>query len=131
MNKTTAAIRLRSAADQLGVTPVLALCGCDLKLRIPMTRTLWDTSIENLNLSVRAYNGLRRAGADTIGRVCEIIMSETGLSAVRNLGKKSVSEIKTAVIIAGYEQLSHAEKLDFWQHFIDSNFDSNFRGGCP
>lgn len=122
MNHTTAAAKLKSAADKTGVVSVLALCGNNLKLRVPMTKAFWDSSIENLNLSVRAYNGLRRADADTIGKVSEIIMSEKGLSIVRNLGRKSVSEIKTALMATGYEQLNDCEKLDFWKYFVDNNF---------
>lgn len=122
MNKVDAAMKLKTAADKVGVVSVLALCGRNLKLRVPMTNSFWDSGIEGLNLSVRAYNGLRRADADTIGKVSEIIMSEKGLSVVRNLGKKSVSEIKTALMVACYEQLNNVEKLDFWQYFVDNNY---------
>ena len=49
-------------------------------------------------------------------------MSEKGLSIVRNLGRKSVSEIKTALMVTGYEQLNDREKLVFWQYFVENNF---------
>lgn len=122
MDHTTAVTKLKTAADKVGIVSVLALCGNNLKFRIPMTKAFWDSSIENLSLSVRSYNGLRRADADTIGKVSEIIMNEKGLSTVRNLGRKSVSEIKTALMAAGYEQLNDQEKLDFWQYFVANNF---------
>ena len=110
MNHATAAAKLKFAADKTSVVSILALCGNNLKLRIPMTSAFWDSSIENLNLSVRAYNGLRRADVDTIGKVSELIMSEKDLSSVRNLGRKSISEIKTALLVTGYEQQNGPEK---------------------
>ena len=122
MDHMTAAAKLKSAVNKTSVVSVLALCGNNLKLRIPMTTVFGDSSIENLNLSVRAYNGLRRADADTIGKLSNLIMSEKGLSVVRNLGRKSVSEIKTALMAACYEQLNESEKLAFWQYFVDNNF---------
>lgn len=50
------------------------------------------TSIEELDLSVRSYNCLRRAGVHTIGQLRS--MTYEDLSKVRNLGKKSADEIR-------------------------------------
>lgn len=47
--------------------------------------------LEELDLSVRSYNSLRRAGRDTIGKVADMSLSE--LSKVRNLGRKSQEEV--------------------------------------
>jgi DNA-directed RNA polymerase alpha subunit len=86
-----------------------------------MTQSLWDSSIDELDLTVRSRNGLMRCGADTIGKVSRLIMSDKGLTSVRNLGRKSIAEIKTALLVKGYEQLSPAEQLEFWQRFIAGN----------
>lgn len=48
--------------------------------------------LENLELSVRSYNCLKRAGCNTIGDVKKL-MDEGTLQNVRNLGKKSCKEI--------------------------------------
>ena len=121
MNMRKTADEFRTAADRYGLTTVLAAFGNDLKFRVPMTQTLWDTSIDELNLSVRSYNGLRRAGADTIGKVAEIIMSDNGLFRVRNLGKKSIMAIKTSMLLKGYEQLPQHLQTEFWIHFLEHN----------
>lgn len=113
--------KLKSAADQIGVTHVIAMFGGNLYTRIPMTQSLWDSSIDELDLTVRSRNGLMRCGADTIGKVSRLIMSEKGLAAVRNLGRKSIAEIKTALLAKGYEQLSSSEQTEFWQQFIVGN----------
>lgn len=49
------------------------------------------TSIEELELSVRSYNCLRRAGVHTIGQLRS--MAYEDLAKVRNLGRKSAEEI--------------------------------------
>lgn len=50
-----------------------------------------DITLEELELSVRSYNCLKRAGMNTLRDVAEMTFDE--LCYVRNLGKKSVDEI--------------------------------------
>lgn len=50
-----------------------------------------DITLEELELSVRSYNCLKRAGMNTLRDVAEMTFDE--LCHVRNLGKKSVDEI--------------------------------------
>ena len=50
--------------------------------------------IAELELSVRSYNCLRRAGCSTIGDVIDLIGEDgDGLLKVRNLGRKSLEEV--------------------------------------
>ena len=51
-----------------------------------------DLPIDELELSVRAFNFLKRAEINTIGELTD--KTEDELTRVRNLGKKSVDEIK-------------------------------------
>ena len=52
----------------------------------------WDIPVESLNLSVRSFNCLKRAG---ISKVSELLdMSEDEIIKMRNFGKKSLDEIK-------------------------------------
>ena len=51
-----------------------------------------DMNIEELDLSVRSYNCLKRAGIDKVGQLVE--KTEEEMMKVRNLGKKSLEEIK-------------------------------------
>lgn len=53
-----------------------------------------NTEITELNLSVRAFNCLKRAGCHNIGDVLNYIgEDEQGLRKIRNLGKRSETEI--------------------------------------
>lgn len=56
---------------------------------------LFSVSIDNLNLSVRAYNSLQRAKIDTVGDVAALKISD--LSRIRNLGKLSIQEVVNAM----------------------------------
>ncbi len=51
-----------------------------------------DTPIEELDLSVRSYNCLKRQGVNTIGQLTEC--SEQDLLNIRNFGAKSIEEVK-------------------------------------
>ena len=53
---------------------------------------MMDLPIDELELSVRAFNCLKRAEINTIGELTD--KTEDELTRVRNLGKKSVDEIK-------------------------------------
>ncbi|WP_298817140.1 DNA-directed RNA polymerase subunit alpha [Chloroflexus sp.] len=67
-------------------------------LEIPAS--IYDTSIETLELSTRTYNCLKRAEITKIGQVLQ--MDEKALLSVRNLGQKSMEEIRDKLIERGY-----------------------------
>ncbi len=54
---------------------------------------MMDMSIEELDLSVRSYNCLKRAGIDTVGELCQKTPDE--MMRVRNLGSKSLTEVES------------------------------------
>ena len=61
------------------------------KTEDPKVKAL-ETSIEDLDFSVRAYNCLKRAGINTVLQLSE--KTEEDMIKVRNLGRKSLKEIK-------------------------------------
>ena len=58
-----------------------------------------DRTIEELDLSVRSYNCLKRAGINTVHDLTE--KSEAEMMKVRNLGRKSLEEVKVKLIDLG------------------------------
>ena len=58
-----------------------------------------DRTIEELDLSVRSYNCLKRAGINTVHDLTE--KSEAEMMKVRNLGRKSLEEVKFKLIDLG------------------------------
>jgi DNA-directed RNA polymerase subunit alpha len=58
-----------------------------------------DKAIEGLQLSVRSYNCLKRAGIHTVRQLVEF--SENDLLNIRNFGVKSIEEVKDKLVDMG------------------------------
>lgn len=54
-------------------------------------KKIYDMSIDELELSVRSYNCLKRAGINTVEELCSKTSEE--MMKVRNLGRKSLDEV--------------------------------------
>lgn len=78
---------------------------------VAVSPRLYETPIEELDLSVRAYNCLKRSGITKVGQVLE--MSEEDLLAVRNFGRKSLQELRERLAAKGFiapsEETAQAE----------------------
>jgi len=66
-----------------------------------------EKTIEELDLSVRSYNCLKRAGIHTVGDLVE--KSEGDMLKVRNLGQKSLEEVKFKLAELGLSLRSNEE----------------------
>ena len=66
---------------------------------------------------VRASNCLHRARHETIGDIIDVINNEERVLYC-NIGKKTVSEIKTKLLVYGYYKLSNIEKRAFGMTFL-------------
>ena len=94
----------------------------------------YDMPIEDLDLSVRAYNCLKRAGITKVGQVLE--MTEDDLLGVRNFGRKSLDELRERLAARGLLESSRigqtgeeAEGAQFPEEldsFADEDFDDDF-----
>jgi len=59
---------------------------------------IYDMPIEDLTLSVRAFNCLKRAGITKVGMILEKLdKGEDEILAIRNFGRKSLQELKDAL----------------------------------
>jgi DNA-directed RNA polymerase subunit alpha len=64
---------------------------------------VYDTPIEELELSVRAYNCLKRAGITKVGEVLERLQKgKDAILAIRNFGQKSLDELMERLQAKGY-----------------------------
>lgn len=66
-----------------------------------------EMTIEELDLSVRSFNCLKRAGINTVNDL--VGKSEEEMMKVRNLGKKSFEEVKEKLRSLGYELSSEED----------------------
>ena len=58
-------------------------------------------SIDELELSVRSFNCLKRAGINTVGELCR--KTSDDMMKVRNLGRKSLEEVLAKLKELGLE----------------------------
>lgn len=68
-----------------------------------MSSEIYEMPIENLDLSVRVFNSLKRTGITTVGEVLDMLnKGEEAMLAIRNFGDKSLDELRTKLREKGY-----------------------------
>lgn len=121
MKKENLVNELLESANKNGIVNTLyGTFGKCVKVSIPFTQRACDTSIDELDFSVRASNSLKRANIFTIGQAVDLI-AEGGLLKIRNLGKKTQNEIKTRILTFGYDRLTDVEKKRFFYDIVERN----------
>ena len=118
-NVTDRALSLRAEADRNGINTTLYQLGAH-NAPAPYDTRLDDISIDEINLTVRSSNGLKRANAGSFSRVRDLLTSENGIRSVRNLGEKSALEIKQLFFHECYVRLLPYEKAQYWQEVLDT-----------
>ena len=111
---------LKSANENGIITTLYSVFGKCIKVSVPFSQKACDTSIDELDFSVRASNALKRASIFTIGQAIDLI-ADDGLLRIRNLGKKTQNEIKTRILAFGYERLTELEKKRFFYDVVERN----------
>lgn len=68
-----------------------------------LTSEMIETPIENLDLSVRVFNSLKRTGITTVGEVLELLeKGDEAVMSIRNFGEKSLEELRAKMREKGY-----------------------------
>lgn len=80
-----------------------------------------EAPIETLELGVRAYNSLKRAGYSTIGELAEAIASGTEISKIRNCGTKSCREIMEKLFLYQYSVLPQEKRAGYVKEVVELN----------
>lgn len=112
-------------AERIDISLILALYYPKHSVAIPLTTKICDMDIESLELSVRSYNCLKRAGIANVRELVAIIHNGEFMR-IRNLGKKSRIEIQEKLLDIGYAALNRDEKVEFIIDTVERNKD-NFR----
>ncbi len=64
---------------------------------------IYETPIEQLDLSVRVFNSLKRTGITTVGEVMDMLSKgDEAMLAIRNFGDKSLDELREKLREKGY-----------------------------
>lgn len=68
-----------------------------------LTSEAAETPIENLDLSVRVFNSLKRTGITTVGDVLELLeKGDEAVMSIRNFGEKSLDELRQKMQEKGF-----------------------------
>jgi DNA-directed RNA polymerase subunit alpha len=89
----------QSRIEQLGGLAPANGADSDGAAELSVADGMDDILIEELELGVRSYNCLKRAGVQTIGDLVQ--KSESELSAIPNFGRKSIDEVKETLRVRG------------------------------
>jgi len=74
---------------------------------------IYERPIEDLELSVRAYNCLKRAGITQVGEILEkMAKGDDEILAIRNFGKKSLAELKEKMRVKGFWPIEGEETAE-------------------
>ncbi len=78
-----------------------------------LTSEMIETPIENLDLSVRVFNSLKRTGITTVGEVLELLeKGDEAVMSIRNFGEKSLDELRTKMGEKGYLEDEEEEEAE-------------------
>lgn len=89
--------------------------------RLYMTKQMSELPIEVLELSVRSYNVLKRAGYHTVGELAEAIAAGMELKKIRNCGNKSEREIMERLFVFQYDYLDPKRRQEYLEEVVKLN----------
>jgi len=76
-----------------------------------LTSEAAETPIENLDLSVRVFNSLKRTGVTTVGDVLDLLeKGDEAVMSIRNFGEKSLDELRQKMVEKGFLQQNEDEE---------------------
>lgn len=99
----SAQIMMAHLRDISGVTEESLMMAAAEEEAPRLASEIYEVPIENLDLSVRVFNSLKRTGITSVGEVLEML--EKGAEAmlsIRNFGEKSLDELRDRLIEKGY-----------------------------
>ena len=80
-----------------------------------------DEDIDSLELSVRSYNCLRRAGYSTINSVVDDVDRREDFAKIRCCGRKSANEIMLKLFLYTYENLKPEKRKAYLDKVMEMN----------
>lgn len=98
-----ASILMAHLRDLAGVTEDSLLEAATREEQPKMVSEVYEIPIENLDLSVRVFNSLKRTGITSVGEVLDMLdKGPDAMLSIRNFGEKSLDELKERLAEKGY-----------------------------
>jgi DNA-directed RNA polymerase subunit alpha len=110
-------LNVEAEGIEIGPSPIDEQLAADLAL-----------PVEDLNLTVRSYNCLKREGIHTVGEL--VGRSEADLLDIRNFGSKSIDEVKVKLAGLGLSLKDSPPGFEL-PTSVESYGEDDFEGGDP
>jgi DNA-directed RNA polymerase subunit alpha len=99
----SARILIAHLRDLAGVSEESLTIGTSETVAPKISSEVLETPIEQLDLSVRVFNSLKRTGITTVGEVLELLnKGEDAVLSIRNFGEKSLDELREKLREKGF-----------------------------
>jgi len=99
--------------DLSGVTEESLMLAAAEEEEPKMASEVYETPIENLDLSVRVFNSLKRTGITNVGEVLDMLdKGQDAMLSIRNFGEKSLDELKDRLKEKGYLDTEEEEDAE-------------------
>lgn len=99
----SATILMAHLRDLSGVTEESLLEAAAREEEPKMASEVYEIPIENLDLSVRVFNSLKRTGITSVGEVLDMLeKGPDAMLSIRNFGEKSLDELRERLEEKGY-----------------------------
>ncbi len=99
----SAQLLMAHVKDLAGVTEESLTLAAEEEEEPKIASEVYEIPIENLDLSVRVFNSLKRTGITTVGEVLDMLdKGPEAMLAIRNFGEKSLEELKERLGEKGY-----------------------------
>ncbi len=95
--------------------------GARFRYPLHLTKRMSETLISELDLGVRAYNSVKRAGYNTIGELANSLADGSDLGKIRGCGKTSIREIMEHLFCYQYNSLPVDKKETYLKEVIILN----------
>jgi DNA-directed RNA polymerase subunit alpha len=109
----SARILIAHLRDLAGVSEESLTIGTSEAVAPKISSEVLETPIEQLDLSVRVFNSLKRTGITTVGEVLELLnKGEDAVLSIRNFGEKSLDELREKLREKGFLRGPEAETAE-------------------
>jgi DNA-directed RNA polymerase subunit alpha len=109
----SAQILMAHIRDIGGVTEESLMVAATEEEPVHTASETYETPIENLDLSVRVFNSLKRTGITNVGEVLDMLeKGPEAMLSIRNFGEKSLDELKDQLKEKGYLDDEGVEAAD-------------------
>ena len=94
--------------------------GAKLRFRMYVTQKMMSMKLEDLELSVRAFHSLKRAGYDYVGDLLDAL-EQGDLRHIRNCGATSIREIQERLFLLQYYSLPEKRREAYLKEVVELN----------